>query len=252
MNSEKLSDNNAEYYKMVKICGIEAGDVEEKIKHLLSDDNPKVYIESFPMEVHVIVKASSEDDIARKNGKAIVKEIKSIFGSNIYATDEDTSLEQSVVDLLTMNKLTVSTVESCTGGMVASRIIDVPGASEIFKEGFITYSNKSKKNRMGVKKSTLSKYGAVSEQTAKEMAKGCTALTKADVSISVTGIAGPTGESADKPIGLVYIGCCVVNKVKVKKYIFSGNRTEVRKMATTAALSLLRLCVLEYYSENNF
>ena len=136
--------------------------------------------------------------------------------------------------------------------MVASKIIDVPGASEVFKEGFVTYSNKAKRSRLGVKKSTLLKYGAVSEQTAKEMVKGCAAAAKANVTVSTTGIAGPDGGTDEKPVGLVYIGCSVCGKTKVVKYNFDGDRMEIRSRATSAALALLRMCVLEYYSEKNF
>ncbi|MBO4336535.1 MAG: nicotinamide-nucleotide amidohydrolase family protein, partial [Lachnospiraceae bacterium] len=159
---------------------------------------------------------------------------------------------QSLVELLVTNSLTVSTVESCTGGLVAGRIINVPGVSEVFKMGHITYSNKAKRKIIGVKRSTLDKYGAVSDPVAREMAKGGCGMAKTDVSVSVTGIAGPTGGSEDKPVGLVYIGCCVKGKTTAREYRFSGNRAMIRESAVSAALVLMRECVLDYVSEMTF
>ncbi|MBQ7588159.1 MAG: nicotinamide-nucleotide amidohydrolase family protein [Lachnospiraceae bacterium] len=241
------------FVKYFRICGMREKDVRNSIKDLLGSKNPRIELSSTPGEVLITLTAVDEgDDSGRKLGKRLVKEIKSRFGLSIYATDKDTTLAQSVVDLLKTNNLYLSTCESCTGGMVASSIIDIPGASDIFKEGFVTYSNKAKRTRLNVKKSTLVKYGAVSEQTAKEMAKGCAQTSKADVTVSTTGIAGPDGGSEDKPVGLVYVGCSVCGKTRVEKYNFEGDRTRIRCAATSAALALLRMCVLEYYSEKNF
>lgn len=241
------------FVKYFKICGMKEKDVKNSIKDLLDSDNPRIEISSVPGEVLITLTASDKgDDSGKKLGKPIVKEIKNRFGLSIYATDRDTTLAQAVVELLKTNALYLSTCESCTGGMLASSIIDIPGASDIFKEGFITYANKAKRNRLNVKKSTLVKYGAVSEQTAKEMAKGCAQVSKADVTVSTTGIAGPDGGSEDKPVGLVYVGCSVCGKTRVEKYNFDGSRTEIRRKATAAALALLRMCILEYYSEKNF
>ena len=241
------------FVKYFKICAMREKDVKNSLKDLLDSKNPSLEISSVPGEVLITLTAADKgDDSGKKLGKPMVKEIKSRFGLNIYATDKDTTLAQSVVDLLKTNNLYLSTCESCTGGMVASSIIDIPGASDIYKEGFVTYSNKAKRSRLNVKKSTLVKYGAVSEQTAKEMAKGCAQVSKADVTVSTTGIAGPDGGSEDKPVGLVYIGCSVCGRTRVEKYNFEGDRTRIRKAATAAALALLRMCVLEYYSEKNF
>lgn len=159
------------------------------------------------------------------------------------------NLETVVVDLLRENKLTLATAESCTGGMVTARLVNVSGVSDVLNEGFVTYSNKAKRKYLGVKKKSLQKYGAVSETVAKEMAKGACFFTKTDASIAVTGIAGPDGGTKEKPVGLVYIACCVCKKTTVKEYRFSGERSKVRESSTTAALMLLRECLLEYLSE---
>ena len=154
--------------------------------------------------------------------------------------------------MLVANELTISTIESCTGGLVAGRLINVPGVSDVFKAGYITYSNKAKRKVAGVKKATLHKYGAVSEQVASEMAKGAAMVSKADVTVSITGIAGPDGGTEEKPVGLVYIGCNVKGKITVEKFQFSGNRAKIRENAVAYAMILLRKCVLEYYSEVTF
>ncbi len=128
----------------------------------------------------------------------------------------------------------------------------MPGVSEVYKTGYVTYSNKAKRKLLGVKKGTLQKYGAVSAQVAEEMAKGTALGTKADVAMAVTGIAGPDGGSEDKPVGLVYIACHVKGNVTVKKYQFVGNRSKIRESAVSAALVLMRSCMLEYFSRVTF
>lgn len=241
------------YSQVVKLCGVSESAVEDSIKDLIESDNPTVATYAKTGEVHIRVTAKGIDEKeAKKLVKPLVKELKGRFGANIYTTDADVTLEESVVELLSKNDLTITTAESCTGGLVASRIVNVPGASEIFKEGFITYSNKAKRTYLGVKKGTLAKYGAVSEQTAKEMAKGGTVFTKSDTCIAITGIAGPDGGTEEKPVGLVYIGCTVCGKTRVEECHFSGNRRKIRESAASEALTLLRMCVLEYYSEKNF
>lgn len=155
----------------------------------------------------------------------------------------DTALEELVVKLLADRGLTITCAESCTGGLLSSRIINVPGVSDVYKVGFVTYSNKAKRKLLGVKKSTLKKFGAVSKQTACEMATGAAKAAKADVAVAVTGIAGPDGGTPKKPVGLVYIGCSVKRKVIVKKCQFSGSRSQIRESAVLAALKLVRKCV---------
>ncbi len=241
------------YSQVIKMCGVSESIVETSIKDLVESENPTVatYAKTGEVHIRVTAKAETEKD-AKKIVKPVVKELKSSFGANIYTTDAAVSLEESIVELLVKNNLTITTAESCTGGMVASRIVNVAGASEIFKEGFITYSNKAKRLRLGVKKGTLNKYGAVSEQTAKEMAKGGTIFTKSDTCIAITGIAGPDGGSEEKPVGLVYIACTACGKTHVEEFHFSGNRNKIRDNATSQALTLLRMCILEYYSEKTF
>ena len=241
------------YSKTVKICGQGESSVESRITDLEQLSNPTVAPYAKTGEVHLRVTARAADEKeARKMVKPVVKELKARFGSAVYTTEEDVTLEKSVVDLLLANDLTVSTIESCSGGMLAARLINIPGVSEVFKSGYISYSNKAKRKIAGVKKSTLAKYGAVSSQTAGEMARGTALLSKADVTFSITGIAGPEGGTAEKPVGLVYMGCYVCGTTRVKEFHFSGNRAKIRESAVSAALTMMRQCILEYYSEKTF
>ena len=237
----------------VKICSVGESAVETQIKDLIdSQTNPTIATYAKTGEVHVRVTARAEtEQEAQKLIKPVVNELKLRFGNNIYTTDEKVSLEQAVVSLLEASELKVSTVESCTGGMVAARLINVAGVSDIFKCGFVTYSNKAKRKLAGVKKSTLEKYTAVSEQTAKEMVSGPELGPKADVIVGVTGYAGPT-DTPEEPKGLVYIACNVCGSIKVREYHFSGSRQKIRESATTEALVLVRDCVMDYFSEKTF
>ncbi len=148
------------------------------------------------------------------------------------------SVEEILVEKLHEKNLAITTVESCTGGMVAGRIVNVSGASEVFNEGYITYSNAAKEKLVQVSHKTLEKYGAVSSQTAKEMAEGAAKAAEADVALSTTGIAGPLGGTEEKPVGLVYIGCTVSGKTTVLKNRFDGTRQEVREQTVQKALEL--------------
>jgi nicotinamide-nucleotide amidase len=142
-------------------------------------------------------------------------------------------------DILRQRKLKVATAESCTGGMIASAITDISGSSEIFDRGFVTYSNEAKIAMLGVLPATIQTYGAVSEQTATEMAKGALENSLADIAVSVTGIAGPTGGTPEKPVGLVYIGIANRQEAKVFKHIFDGGRSEVRQKTLEQAIKYL-------------
>ena len=208
--------------------------------------NPTIATYAKTGEVHIRITArvSSEEE-ADKLIKPVVKEIKKRFGSTVYSTKEEETLEMAVVRLLKKYELTITTAESCTGGLLAGRIVNVPGASEVFREGFITYSNKAKRKILDVNKATLKKYGAVSKETAKEMATGGVFATDSDICIAVTGLAGPDGGTEEKPVGLVYMACYIDGHVTVEQYQFKGNRNKIREQSVVKALDLLRRCVLE-------
>ena len=134
-----------------------------------------------------------------------------------------TALAEEVVKMLKNAGMTVTTVESCTGGLLSGTLVDVAGVSDVFHQGYVTYANEAKQSLIGVKPETLASYGAVSEQTAREMAEGGAKAANASAALAVTGIAGPDGGSKEKPVGLVYIGCCVNGTTVVERNVFSGD-----------------------------
>jgi nicotinamide-nucleotide amidase len=156
--------------------------------------------------------------------------------------------EETLAKYLKQFQLSVSCAESCTGGLIAGTITNVPGISAYFQEGIVTYSNEAKQKYLHVSKETLDTYGAVSAQTAKEMVIGILNASKAALGIAVTGIAGPDGGTKEKPVGLVYIGYGSAKKPQVEECHFNGNREEVRKQTVTHALKLLIRFIEENYS----
>lgn len=245
----KKGTNDVIYSRVVKLVGVGESKVAEEISDLIAMTNPTVATYAKTGEVHIRVTASAANDAeAKALVKPVVKKLKAMYPDNVYSTNADETLERAVVELLSKNGLSITAAESCTGGLVCGKIVNVAGASEVFRGGYITYSNKQKRNVIGVKKSTLEKYGAVSEQVAAEMAKGVLEVSKADVAISTTGIAGPGGGTPEKPVGLVYIGCAVKNKVYVEKFNFSGSRNKVRESTVVAALSMVRKYVSSEYN----
>ena len=150
-----------------------------------------------------------------------------------------------MVDMLREQQMTLSLAESCTGGAIAARIVNVSGASEVFLQGMVTYSNKAKRRCLNVSKSTLKKQGAVSEECAADMAKGGRKAAKTDICLSVTGIAGPGGGTKEKPVGTVFMGCSYKGCTQVREFHFQGNRARVREQTVAHGLSFLRDCMME-------
>jgi nicotinamide-nucleotide amidase len=173
---------------------------------------------------------------------SISKDIKSLLKDFIYGYGNET-IEDVVGNLCRKKQLTLSVAESCTGGLVADKITNVAGSSEYFIGGAIVYSNKLKKMLVNVKEETLKKYGAVSKETVMEMAVGIRERFSTDLGISVSGIAGPTGATKDKPVGLVYLGIATKKLTKYEQYIFTGNRRMIKEKSATAVLDLLRRTV---------
>lgn len=230
------------YSKMVKLCGIGESRAETMISDLMDkQSNPTLAPYAKTGEVHLRVTAKAQNEKAAEKLMApMLEELYRRFGSMIYTEEEDVTLEEAVTELLIEKKLTITTAESCTGGKLAGKIMNVPGVSEVYREGYITYSNEAKKKLLGVRKETLDSYGAVSRQTAEEMAAGAAAAAAADAALSVTGIAGPDGGTKEKPVGLVYIGCYVKGQVRTEEFHFNGNREKNRDYAVVKALTLLR------------
>ena len=156
-------------------------------------------------------------------------------------------MEQEIVALLARHHLTITTAESCTGGLIAATLVNVPGISSHLGAGYITYSNEAKETLLGVSRKTLEQYGAVSVQTAAEMARGARRAAGADLSVISTGIAGPDGGTKEKPVGLVYLACACKDGVNVERHLFDGDRQAVRRASVEAALALVLHVIQQEY-----
>ena len=174
---------------------------------------------------------------------SVQKRILALFGNSVYST-EGLSLEELIVSSCRKMKINISTAESCTGGLTASLITDIPGASEIFKEGFIVYSNEAKVKELGVPENIIAKHGAVSPETAEAMARGLKKKTGADITIGITGIAGPDGAVPGKPVGLVYIAVLYKDKLQIRKINYDRGRIKNKEYAARAALNEVRLAIM--------
>lgn len=189
--------------------------------------------------LHIVAAAKSKQD-AEEMIKEDANKISDLLGDLVYGRDAQT-LAQIVGSELTRHKKTLSLAESCTGGLIAKLITDIPGASEYLRCGWITYANEAKIIQLGVDRELIERYGAVSEQVARAMATAARERAKADFAIAVTGIAGPSGETEQKPLGLVYITVETPRRQRFKRFVFSASRDRVRRLAALNALNMLRL-----------
>lgn len=187
------------------------------------------------VDVRLTASGAGAEKLVGEGGAVVQK----ILGANIFGFDDD-EIEAVVIDLLRSRKQTLAFAESCTGGLIGSRMTDVPGASEIFLGGVVSYANAAKEKFLGVRAETLASHGAVSEAVAKEMAVGAREKFGSDFAIAVTGIAGPSGGSADKPVGTVFIALASANGVEVKKFLNVWNRATFKQVTATQALEWLR------------
>ncbi len=232
--------------KNLKHFGIPEAKIGEKIKNIMTKDNPHVapYVDNGTTRIRI--KAHSESiekskTLLENTEKEILKRTAEYF----YGYDNDT-LESVVGQLLKDKNLTLSMAESCTGGLISSKLTDISGSSEYIKLNLITYSNEAKVNMINVKEQTLINHGAVSAETAEEMAKGIKQLSGCDIGLGITGIAGPTGGTPEKPVGLVYIGVCNHESLNVYKVQLNSKlpRFKMKTLACDYALNFLRLFLL--------
>ena len=239
------------YSKVVKIDTIGESSVETQILDLInSQSNPTVAPYAKPGEVHLRVTAKAKDEKeARELVMPVVEELKRRFGRHVFTIEEHITMEEALVELMKKHNLTFATAESCTGGLLAGRMVNVAGVSDCFKEGFITYANEAKMRYLGVSEQTLKEHGAVSEECAREMAEGLAKTTEAQVAVVTTGLAGPGGGTDTKMPGLVYIGCTVNGHTSVQKFQLKGNRSRVRHSAVVKAMTLMRHAILHEYEE---
>lgn len=227
--------------RSVNTVGIGESVLEARLQELkLSSLNTSIatFAKDGTVEIKIISKGKVKE-IIQSNVNSIIDKLNEEFGDYIYGYDS-ISLEEVVVKKLIEKKHKLGLCESCTGGLVSSMITRVPGASNVLERAIVTYSNTSKMEELNVKKSTLERYGAVSEETAYEMALGLFNKVKLDIVVSITGIAGPDGGTYEKPVGLVYICVMTKDNYKVIKSIINGNRTLVQSRAAIKALNEIR------------
>ena len=234
-----VKENNLKsqiYIKDIITYGIGESVLETTVKDLFTEGD--IFYEFLVKDYGTLIRLQTKIE-NKKNVAKIVKKLYNRISEFIIGEDDD-RIENTIYECLNSGEkpLTISTAESCTGGMIASKLIEVPGISENFIEGIVSYSNEAKIKRLKVKKETLEKYGAVSEEVAREMLAGL----KTDIGISTTGIAGPDGGTKNKPVGLVYIGIKVKDEVKVFKRELKGDRNKIRQRAMMHALyNLLKI-----------
>lgn len=228
--------------RTIKTIGLPESRVNSIVKDLLKLPPPTtVGIYAKLREVHLVVMAKAKDSArARKAIAVLEKKISSRLKNHIFGYDDDT-LEGVVGRRLLEEKLTISVAESCTGGLLSKRLTDIGGSSSYFITGIITYSNESKENFLGVAGASIKKYGVVSKQVCGEMARGVKHFACTDIGVGITGIAGPTGGSTRKPVGLVYIALAVNKKLIVEEFRFNGSRQDIRWQASQTALDMIRL-----------
>jgi nicotinamide-nucleotide amidase len=227
--------------RFLRIFGIGESAMEDAIKDLIENQsNPTIapYVKEGEVTVRITAKypkGSIIEDIITP----VEEEIKKRFGIKIFSSDNK-GLDETVAAMLLQSGTTIAIAESCTGGLISARLTEIPGVSRVFNRGIISYSNESKVENLNVKRETLDKFGAVSRETAIEMAAGVRTLSGADLGLSVTGIAGPDGGSVEKPIGLVYIALADKNNVDCKELRLWGNRNRIRNIAALHGFDMVR------------
>jgi len=235
--------------KVLRVAGMGEAEAEPLLRDLMDGANPTLAPYAKPAEVHFRITARAADGAAADALIApLAAEVRARLGDVVYGEDA-VDLETVVVGLLRDRGRTVATAESCTGGLLAGRITAVSGSSEVFGTGLVTYSNAAKRRLLQVPPAVLAQFGAVSEPVADAMASRVRELAGADYGIGITGIAGPGGGSADKPVGLVHIGLAGPGGTVVARHVFGGSRDMVRLRSTQAALAALRVALLRDLSD---
>ena len=223
--------------KSIRTTGVPESILQEKIADIIDANKEKCDIAFLPHRMlGVDIRLTSSDNqLVEDLINSIVPRIKKY----VYGYDND-KLEQVIADLLIQNNLTVSTAESCTSGLLASRLTDIPGSSKYFKGGSVCYSNELKINDIGVDKDLIEKYGAVSEEVAESLAKNIAQKNNTDIGIGITGIAGPDGGTEKKPVGLVFVGIFYKNNLYIKRYNLTPDRITNRELTVTLCLNEIR------------
>ncbi|MDD4440183.1 MAG: competence/damage-inducible protein A [Tissierellia bacterium] len=244
----KQFSNWVVYGEKLVVMNIGESAAEEMVLDIIKEQtNPTIatFASAGKVVFRVTAKAESKEKCIELI-EPVKEELINRFGKDNAYVVESGNVEDKVAELLIEKGLTVSVAESLTGGLVSSKLISYPGISKSYLQGFVTYSNESKIKTLNVKKETIEKYGAVSEETAKEMAYGVALVSGSDIGVSTTGIAGPDGGSKEKPVGLAYVCVYYEGKYEVKRIHSSGSRETVRERVAVGALDLVRSCINRY------
>lgn len=236
------------YSRFMRIFGIGESAVEDKIIDIVENQtNPTIasYVKEGEVTLRVSAKCANGEN---PDGllMPMIDEVKKRLGNAVYSIDNK-ELHEVVGALLIKHGITVSVAESCTGGLVAAKFTDIPGISKVLNRGIVSYSNQAKIENLHVNPQTLEKYGAVSSQTAEEMAEGMLEVAGTDVAVAITGIAGPDGGTEEKPVGLVYIALADKNGVKSKELRLLGIRSRIRSVTVLNVFDMIRYYILEKY-----
>ena len=232
--------------RRLHLFGLAESELGEKLAgRMARGRNPQVGDTVRKGTITVHIRATGKDyEEASRLAEREAAEIRALFGRLVFG-EEGTTLQESLGRLLLERRVSVATAESCTGGLVGKLLTDVPGISEVYRGGFIVYANELKRSALGVPEELLRRHGAVSGEAAQAMAEGVARVTGADLAISVTGIAGPGGGSAEKPVGLVYVGTFLRGRTEVEKRLYPpGDRKRIRELAARQALFLARARVI--------
>jgi nicotinamide-nucleotide amidase len=238
---EKVAGDVRFATRLMRVTGMGESAVDEKISPIYTQfDNPQTTIlfNSSEIEIHLRAHGRTEQDAEALIDHLSLK-IEQALGNSVFSFRGET-MEEVVGRRLAMTEFTLAVAESCTGGLIAQRLTNVPGSSKYFIEGIVTYSNESKTRLLGVDKKLIREFGAVSQQVARDMARGVRHKAKTDFGLAVTGIAGPDGGTGDKPVGLVYIALADDSHTEHKKLTLPGDRELIRWRASQAALDMLR------------
>ncbi|MFQ5962093.1 MAG: competence/damage-inducible protein A, partial [Candidatus Methylomirabilales bacterium] len=230
--------------RTMRICGLREAQVEERIIDLLRGDHPPVSILARPGEVHVRITIAGTEEEVKSQLELWEAKLRDRLGDPVFGVDEE-RLEEAVGRLLRTQGKTVAVAESCTGGLVAHRITNIPGSSDYFERGVVSYSNRAKVELLGVPVSLIEQHGAVSPEVAAAMAAGVRHLAGTDLGIGLTGIAGPGGGTEAKPVGLTYIALADAHGEEWCEYRFQLDREENKVWATQTALEMLRQYLLK-------
>jgi nicotinamide-nucleotide amidase len=243
LEQKAQNDDMRMHVRVIKVHGLGESEIEEKLKDYIGRENLGMTLLAKHSEMHIRLVTRGDAQIAMESLNEAERLIRTRLGDKVFGINEETMIGL-VSKALKNHRMTIATAESCTGGMLGMILTEEPGSSDFYLGGVVSYSNNLKEKFLGVNPHTLEKYGAVSEETAREMAVGIREYSNSDIGVSITGIAGPGGGSEEKPVGLVYIGFATPKGIEANKFQFHGGRDSIRQLSVQATLDWVRRYML--------